>query len=1412
MPGGSASSDDVATIDAAGTYTVTVANSTGNTVSPTYIGVATMNAISATLLISTPLVVKTSLNLVNGTLSLRGGSIRGGTLNLIGGRVDPVGYLGGGTLDGVRVVGALELSSNSSVTLTNNTVFLARDGVSAGLIRLVGGTLTFADNATFDNASIINSYNFGQVNIGTGAVATSLTFGPTAVLSVPAGYALILGGKGTLTNGGTIAVGGTLTVADTVSLATASTPGNLTVALGGNLVFGTSGIQTTLGGLSGAQIQGALTVNGNITTAALGSGLAGANITGTVNLAGIVDNTAPGSVLEFKAGTPLSNVNLSGGTIQGGTLKLTSGTFEVRPTLFYTTPLAGTLDGVRVLGNLNFGSSLSPNHILALKNGVTFAGVGGTGRGSITVVGGEVRALDSEALDHVTLSVSAYSSSNFVAGLLTTPVGGALSLGADTTLTTGTGVTIGGGGTLSYGGAFNVTGSTVVGSGTTLVKAAGGALTVSPFATLMVNWAGIAAPLAGIAGAVVSGSIGLGGTLTTAEYVSALGTLTGTGNILSSGLLDNTGSTLTLAGNTVAGRLNLGASSVLKGGTVVAGATGLSLQGGATLDGVTLRGPTTLTSSTPFFSPISFRNGLSLLGEGGSGVGALTLAGQSLVSLDTTTLSNAAIKLTGTAGLSAATGQRLTLGAGLSVNVNGTATFSNVGSAGAITVEGNSTLNVDSTFTSTGSFNLQFGSKLNVTGTITTASLAGLIASTSGPGVVGLGSNSTLDNTGATLTLLPTGRLSAVAAFGTAVKGGTIVASGGTLALSGPARLDGVIWQGAFAPTTSASYTFVNGTAVQGTGGGRALIDLAGSNSSLSLTEAIDNTDIKLGTGTLSSGAAPVVLGSGATLAIGGTAAAPRATVSGLSNNGAVTQTGGSAVFGAASNTGTMTLSGGTSFFASLANTGTINLTGETVTISTPTVLGGTIAFLDPTSRIVFQGAGAVGANLRGFQNGDSIDIQGLAYGSNLSVGLQGSSLSILQGSVLVASFQLSGGGTAYSADEFSLVSNGTSGTLLKTSHRLSAPVFSGPGTDFDTAFYLARNPDVAAAGVDPLQHYLNNGWKEGRDPNAYFSNTYYLNQNPDVAAAGLNPLAHYAASGWTEGRDPGVTFSTSAYLSANPDVKAAGIDPLQHFLVNGRAEGRKALSATPKAVGTQDPLVDRMYYLAQHPDVAASGEDASANYHRIGWKLGYNPDQFFDTNYYLATNRDVAAVGMDPLAHFENSGYREGREPSLAFSDARYLTAYADVKAAGMNPLLHYLTFGRFEGRMAFINGPQQSGTPDPLVDRAYYYAQFATIVPASADATASYDQTGWKNGYNPNAFFDTKYYLANNTDVRGAGINPLAHYEASGWKEGRNPSAAFSTSKYLAAYSDVRGGNVDPLTSFLTTGQAQGRMAFAV
>jgi hypothetical protein len=71
----------------------------------------------------------------------------------------------------------------------------------------------------------------------------------------------------------------------------------------------------------------------------------------------------------------------------------------------------------------------------------------------------------------------------------------------------------------------------------------------------------------------------------------------------------------------------------------------------------------------------------------------------------------------------------------------------------------------------------------------------------------------------------------------------------------------------------------------------------------------------------------------------------------------------------------------------------------------------------------------------------------------------------------------------------------------------------------FDAQFYLATYADVAAQNMDPLEHYMTLGWREGRNPSAHFSTTGYLLANPDVRASGANPLVHFLEHGIIEGR-----------------------------------------------------------------------------------------------------------------------------------------------------------------------------------------------------------------------------------------------------------------------------------------------------
>jgi len=130
------------------------------------------------------------------------------------------------------------------------------------------------------------------------------------------------------------------------------------------------------------------------------------------------------------------------------------------------------------------------------------------------------------------------------------------------------------------------------------------------------------------------------------------------------------------------------------------------------------------------------------------------------------------------------------------------------------------------------------------------------------------------------------------------------------------------------------------------------------------------------------------------------------------------------------------------------------------------------------------------------------------------------------------------------------------------------------PSQGFSTSAYLLANPDVASADINPLLHYLNYGLAEGRSlkvwldsvqeaspkPALYhvpgFDEDFYRRTNPDLKDV-QDLWTHFLEIGWKEGRDPSEGFDMRLYLEVHTDVAEAGVNPLLHYLNYGLTEGR---------------------------------------------------------------------------------------------------------------------------------------------------------------------------------------------------------------------------------------------------------------
>jgi hypothetical protein len=183
----------------------------------------------------------------------------------------------------------------------------------------------------------------------------------------------------------------------------------------------------------------------------------------------------------------------------------------------------------------------------------------------------------------------------------------------------------------------------------------------------------------------------------------------------------------------------------------------------------------------------------------------------------------------------------------------------------------------------------------------------------------------------------------------------------------------------------------------------------------------------------------------------------------------------------------------------------------------------------------------------------------------------------------------------------------------------------------------------------------------------AEFDAAFYLQKYPDIKEAGVDPLDHYITTGWREGRDPSPEFSTRYYLEQNPDVGEAGVHPFWHYIVAGRQEGRQATPPASPDQSVKEALLkdfDAAFYLQKYPDVREPGLDPLEHYLAAGWREGRDPCEAFSTAYYLNLNEDVRNAEVNPFWHYIVAGRAEGRkaQPPGGYK-ARHIRALQTVE-----------------------------------------------------------------------------------------------------------------------------------------------------
>ena len=283
------------------------------------------------------------------------------------------------------------------------------------------------------------------------------------------------------------------------------------------------------------------------------------------------------------------------------------------------------------------------------------------------------------------------------------------------------------------------------------------------------------------------------------------------------------------------------------------------------------------------------------------------------------------------------------------------------------------------------------------------------------------------------------------------------------------------------------------------------------------------------------------------------------------------------------------------------------------------------------------------------------------------------------------------------------------------------------PNADFDPAWYAATYPSHRTNAWGPFAHFCAFGWRLGlatcpgqvdrteqiaceMKADGLFDPDLYRRLNPDIAAAGVDPLRHYVEHGSREGRQPHPLIDVGFYLDQIP-LKHGGEDNvLWHYARVG-----SQLDLDPNG------WFDNAWYKRRYGPIMRSGETPLAHFTRVGG-FRTNPSMFFDAVRYRRSYGPLAP-GIDPLSDFLLTGMDLGRPTYTVQDDAveRSRATSAQMTcikegSLGGRPTALLVTFaaqGRIKGHVpGYVEAWRRQGVDVVLIVAA---PQRTTAMPAS-------------------------------------------------------------------------------------------------
>lgn len=206
----------------------------------------------------------------------------------------------------------------------------------------------------------------------------------------------------------------------------------------------------------------------------------------------------------------------------------------------------------------------------------------------------------------------------------------------------------------------------------------------------------------------------------------------------------------------------------------------------------------------------------------------------------------------------------------------------------------------------------------------------------------------------------------------------------------------------------------------------------------------------------------------------------------------------------------------------------------------------------------------------------------------------------------------------------------------------------------FDTFFSGYSSGFFSTVGAWVYGRRTDN-WRCSTSP--FFDGLYYYKANPDVAAAELEPIAHYLEYGRKELRSPSRYFDAEGFAEAYPEYKNKKLDLAEVCL---RLYGSYAWKV--------DGLVA--------PTLSVDRGNATKRFSSCELKSLFKQwrvyQAHFDAKFYLREYPEVASNPVDAFVHYMHRGFTEDRQPRSDLDGYMYRKHHGLPR--NQNPLRHYV------------------------------------------------------------------------------------------------------------------------------------------